>query len=63
MPGIFDGFHQFELRPEDSGITLIQSEDFSGVLVPLFWSGMKGPTKDGFERMNLALKSKCETSQ
>ncbi len=60
MPGIFDGRHSFELSQEGDSTRLVQSEQFKGLLVPLIWKSMVGPTTDGFVRMNEALKAKCE---
>lgn len=60
MPGIFDGAHHLTveaLSPTRSRFT--QSEDFSGVLVPLFRSLLKN-TDAGFEAMNSALATRAE---
>jgi len=52
--GIFDGRHRFELTETASGTKLVQSEQFSGVLVP-FMSRVLGNTETGFAEMNEAL--------
>ena len=52
--GIFDGRHRFELTEIESGTKLVQSEQFSGVLVP-FMSRVLGTTETGFMEMNEAL--------
>ena len=59
--GLFDGAHSFVLRDLGDGRTSVtQSETFSGLLVPLFGSGLEG-TAAGFDEMNRALKRRCET--
>lgn len=61
MPGIFDGEHIFELLDNGNGsTTFIQSENFKGVLVPLFSKMLDGATKQGFEAMNQKLKERAE---
>jgi hypothetical protein len=61
LPGIFDGRHAFELVAlPDGGTRLVQSETFSGMLVPLSGS-MLDATLDGFEAMNEAVKQRAET--
>lgn len=60
MPGIFDGAHHLTVEavsPTTSRFT--QSEDFTGVLVPLFGSLM-GNTEAGFAAMNRALATRAE---
>ena len=60
VPGIFDGRHRFELTPQSDGTTsLRQSEEFRGVIVPLFASALEN-THRGFEAANAALKARCE---
>jgi hypothetical protein len=57
FPGLFDGEHKFELIDNANGTTtLIQSEKFSGILVPLFKKQLDDNTKRGFEAMNEKLK-------
>ena len=58
--GLFDGAHRFELRPSATGTLLLQSEEFTGVLVPLVWRSMAAGSQAGFEQMNLALKRRVE---
>lgn len=61
MPGIFDGKHNFELIDNENGTTtLIHSEVFKGVLVPLLRKKLEIETKAGFEKMNQALKVRVE---
>jgi hypothetical protein len=60
VPGIFDGEHRLRIEPLGSGRTrFIQSERFSGVLVPLV-KGSLEKTAAGFEQMNAALKARVE---
>jgi hypothetical protein len=60
LPGLFDGRHRFELTPTTMGTRLAQSEQFSGVLVPLLRRSLDTRTRVGFEAMNAALKARCE---
>lgn len=60
MVGLFDGHHIFEIDSKDSGCAFFQREEFSGLLVPLFWKSLNTKTKAGFEAMNLALKEMAE---
>ncbi len=55
LPGIFDGRHRFDLVPIGSGTLVIQSEDFSGLLVRALRRTLDGSTRAGFEAMNAAL--------
>ena len=59
--GIFDGEHKFRLIDSGNGTTtLIQSEIFKGLLVPLFGKIIETNTKNGFEAMNKKLKEVAE---
>lgn len=59
--GLFDGEHQFRLEALPDGRTrLHHSEQFNGLLVPLFKKQLLGKTKEGFEAMNRALKERVE---
>jgi len=60
FPGVFDGEHVFKIEPNDSGSLFIQKENFSGLLVPLFWGSLNENTRAGFEKMNQALKERAE---
>ncbi len=60
--GVFDGEHYFALEEISPTQTrFIHGEFFSGILVG-FLSGMLKDTKIGFEKMNEAFKSRCESS-
>jgi len=62
MPGIFDGEHIFQLEKIDNNKTkFIHRENFSGLLIPLFWKSLNSNTRQGFEEMNKALKEKVES--
>ena len=59
-PGVFDGRHRFALEPLPDGTTrFTQSESFSGLLVPLLWRSIVGPTTAGFEQFNDAFADRC----
>jgi hypothetical protein len=61
MPGLFDGEHSFSIEAlEANRIRFTQREVFTGLLVPLFASGLDTDTRRGFEEMNLALKLRAE---
>jgi hypothetical protein len=60
LPGVFDGRHSFRLEAVEPGRTrLTQSEEFSGLLVPLTGK-MLERTRAGFEAMNEALRLRAE---
>jgi hypothetical protein len=59
--GLFDGEHQFEIIDNKNGtVTFVQSENFTGVLVPLFKKTININTKNGFVLMNEKLKERAE---
>ncbi len=61
--GLFDGEHIFILQPMNDEQTLfIQKENFSGILVPLFWKSMHQKTRAGFNLMNQQLKERSESA-
>jgi len=61
IPGIFDGEHVFTIEPLEAGrVRFVQSEIFTGLLVPLFMRWMEKDTRRGFEEMNRALKLRAE---
>jgi hypothetical protein len=60
LPGVFDGRHSFHLEAIGTGRTrLTQSEQFSGILVPLTGKTLER-TRAGFEAMNEALRLRAE---
>lgn len=60
VPGVFDGEHRLRIEPLEGGRSrFVQSERFSGVLVP-FTGGTLAKTEAGFEQMNAALKARVE---
>jgi hypothetical protein len=62
IPGIFDGRHSFELTAlPDGGTRLVQSETFTGVLVP-FMRSVLDSTGAGFAMMNEALRERAEAA-
>lgn len=61
LPGIFDGRHRFQLVENGNGTTtFIQSEQFSGILVPFLRKKLNREILPGFEAMNRVLKEKLE---
>ena len=61
VPGIFDGRHRFELSSTPStGTRLVNSEKFSGFLVRFMRRSLENNSKQGFEAMNAALKTRAE---
>lgn len=63
IPGIFDGRHSFAFTENADGTTtLVQSEAFSGILVPFMKKKLNSEVKEGFEAMNRALKDLAENA-
>jgi hypothetical protein len=63
IPGLFDGEHVFELHAEGSNSTrFVHREEFGGILVPVLWKQLDTDTREGFKRMNLALKQRVEAA-
>lgn len=61
IPGLFDGLHRFEIiELPDGTCQFIQSEKFSGMLIPFFKNMLEQNTREGFEQMNAKLKEICE---
>jgi hypothetical protein len=63
MPGIFDGEHYFQIKPNgQGGTTFVHGEKFSGLLIPFAKASLEGGTRAGFVAMNEALKVRAETA-
>jgi len=60
LGGLFDGRHRFELRTDGNATVLVQSEQFSGLLIPFLGKLLK-QTEKNFESMNQALKKRVES--
>jgi hypothetical protein len=60
IPGLFAGRHRFELHRTATGTRLVQSETFTGLLVPLLARSLDAHTLPGFVAMNDALKARAE---
>jgi hypothetical protein len=61
LPGLFDGHHFFELEPlGPERVRFVHGENFRGLLVPLLARTLRTTTREGFERMNAALKARAE---
>lgn len=59
--GLFDGEHHFKLIDNQDGTTtFVQSENFKGLLVPIFKSQLDKNTRKSFELMNQKLKELAE---
>ena len=62
--GLFDGEHYFELEPlEGEKTRLIHGENFRGILVNLIMKMIGKETREGFQKMNHALKNEAEKSK
>ena len=63
MKGLFDGEHCFRLIDNKDGTTtFVQSEQFEGILVPLFNKMLDTNTIEGFRQMNEKLEQEVEKS-
>lgn len=60
VPGVLDGVHSFELSPRDGGTQVVQTERFSGLLVP-FAGSVITPSEQGFRHLTDALKARVES--
>ena len=61
LPGLMNGDHRFVLEELSPNRTrLVQSETFTGLLVPVCGSWLVARMRRGFERMNEALKGRAE---
>ena len=61
IKGLFDGDHYFKLEAITPQQTcLIHGENFKGILVGMILKMIGVATKEGFNKMNHALKEQCE---
>lgn len=61
IKGLFDGEHYFILEALPNGNTrLLHCESFRGILSNMIFKMIGAKTKEGFEKMNQALKALCE---
>jgi hypothetical protein len=58
-PGVFDGERAFELSAVDGGTRVVQSETFTGLLIP-FVGKVIDDTVGRFHALNQALKRRVE---
>ena len=58
---MFTNDRVFELKEKNGGTALVNREEFSGLMVPLFWGKMKPFVVPMLEQMNKALKHRLET--
>jgi hypothetical protein len=64
IPGLFDGEHHFKLEPRSvDSVRFVHGEHFSGVLVPVLRRSLETTTRQGFEAMNAALKTRAESTR
>ena len=64
IPGLFDSVHSFTIDPIDNNsVHFIQSEKFSGLIVPLLAKDLNTKLLHGLELMNQALKVRAESSE
>jgi hypothetical protein len=62
VAGLYDGDHRFELEPLADGRTrFTQAETFGGLLAGPINRWLGDATREGFERMNAALKARAES--
>jgi hypothetical protein len=62
IAGLFDGEHCFLIKPvSENRVIFTQAEKFTGLLVPLLWGSLDKNTREGFNRMNAALKRLAES--
>ena len=59
---LFTNDRVFELREKNGETELVNREEFSGLMVPLFWGRMNQFVVPMLEKMNKALKNKIETN-
>ena len=57
---MFTNDRVFELKEKNGGTEVINREEFSGLMVPLFWKKMNQFVVPMLEKMNNALKDKME---
>jgi hypothetical protein len=61
VKGLIDGDHRFLIEPlGNRRVRLVQSENFSGALVPIVGARLLKNMRRGFEMMNEALKGRAE---
>ena len=63
MRGLMDGDHGFIIEPVDADRTrLIQTETFSGLLIPVFGPWLRRNVLEGFVEVNQAIKHRAENA-
>jgi hypothetical protein len=60
MSSLLEGEHGFHLEDKGRTCKLHHTERFSGLLLPLFGTGLFEMTRTGFEATNAALRSRAE---
>ena len=58
--GSLVGRQRFELHESSNGTRMVHTEHFNGVLVRLMRKSLDTQTLQGFEEMNVALKTRAE---
>jgi hypothetical protein len=63
IPGLFDGEHRFRIEDlGDDRVKFVQEERFSGLLASFLLRFIGSSTRQGFQAMNQALKTRSEQS-
>jgi len=61
VPGLVNGEHIHILEPLGENRTrYIHDDEFFGFLIPVVWARLEAFTRQGFEKMNMALKKQAE---
>ncbi len=61
LPGLFDGEHVFRMKEISSTkVRFVQEEFFAGLLVPFVFPSRQLSIREGFEKMNMALRDRAE---
>ena len=61
VAGLFDRDHIIDLSPDPVGTRVTQTQTFAGILAPGASVVATGTVRDGFEKMNAALKARVES--
>ncbi len=60
--GLMTGTHYFKLEPDgDAATRVIHGERFAGLAAPVLWACLGRELQAFYERINVALKARCES--